>query len=282
MNDLFATFNQKISEDTGNATSSQVSQAGAVRSTSHNGRKTEKSGQVHALVSRFRALDDKKDMPTNVTSGPLFSASSPSASLQLSLANRLQERLGLNGSVECALTWKTLDMPAGVQICALRASVRRISGKEFSGAPSMNQTRGGGDMGNANLTRLEGHWRFEDEHEAQGREKPNGCSTETGVCDMLADADLQYGEECDGRTQGRFVAPQRHDASRSGVHGEIGFWEEADWIACGDGKARRTKPGISLLAHGIPNRMGRLRGFGNAIVPPLAAEFIKAVMEVAP
>jgi DNA (cytosine-5)-methyltransferase 1 len=33
------------------------------------------------------------------------------------------------------------------------------------------------------------------------------------------------------------------------------------------------------LAHGIPARVVRLRGYGNAIVPQCAASFIKAVMQ---
>jgi len=33
------------------------------------------------------------------------------------------------------------------------------------------------------------------------------------------------------------------------------------------------------LANGVSNRVGKLRGYGNAIVAPLAAEFIKASME---
>jgi DNA (cytosine-5)-methyltransferase 1 len=32
------------------------------------------------------------------------------------------------------------------------------------------------------------------------------------------------------------------------------------------------------LAHGVSNRVGRLRAYGNAIVAPLAAEVIKAFM----
>jgi len=36
------------------------------------------------------------------------------------------------------------------------------------------------------------------------------------------------------------------------------------------------------LSRGEPNRVGRLRAFGNAIVSPLAAEFIKAFMECEP
>lgn len=51
------------------------------------------------------------------------------------------------------------------------------------------------------------------------------------------------------------------------------------WIIGADGKARPVKPGIRLLAHGIPNRVGALRGFGNAIDPRPAAAFIRASIE---
>lgn len=57
---------------------------------------------------------------------------------------------------------------------------------------------------------------------------------------------------------------------------EAGFWSGSDWIECADGKARPVKPGIPLLAHGVSNRVGKLRGYGNAIVPQVAAQFIKA------
>ena len=39
---------------------------------------------------------------------------------------------------------------------------------------------------------------------------------------------------------------------------------------------------VPLLAQGVTNRIGLLRGYGNAIVPAVAAEFIKAVMECMP
>jgi DNA (cytosine-5)-methyltransferase 1 len=50
-------------------------------------------------------------------------------------------------------------------------------------------------------------------------------------------------------------------------------------VCCEDGKARRFEPGAFPLADGIPNRVGLLRGYGNAIVPQLAAEFIQAACE---
>ena len=48
-----------------------------------------------------------------------------------------------------------------------------------------------------------------------------------------------------------------------------------------DGKKRPipTEPALFPLANGIPNRVGLLRGAGNAIVPQVAAEVIKAYME---
>lgn len=60
-----------------------------------------------------------------------------------------------------------------------------------------------------------------------------------------------------------------------------GAWGECDWIAGADGKARRVEPSIRLLAHGVPARVGRLRAYGNAIVPQVAAEVIAAFMETA-
>lgn len=52
------------------------------------------------------------------------------------------------------------------------------------------------------------------------------------------------------------------------------------WLQCLDEKARRVEPGIFPLAHGVPGRVGLLRGYGNAIVPQLAAEFIRACCDV--
>ncbi|WP_241603153.1 DNA cytosine methyltransferase [Rosenbergiella nectarea] len=57
------------------------------------------------------------------------------------------------------------------------------------------------------------------------------------------------------------------------------FWSNSDWLGCRDGKFRAVESGTFPLANGIPARMGRLRGYGNAIVPQVAAEFIGAFME---
>lgn len=59
-----------------------------------------------------------------------------------------------------------------------------------------------------------------------------------------------------------------------------GFWRDADWLFCRDGKWRPVQPGTFPLVDGAPARVGRLRGYGNAIVAEVAASFIKATSEV--
>jgi DNA (cytosine-5)-methyltransferase 1 len=46
-----------------------------------------------------------------------------------------------------------------------------------------------------------------------------------------------------------------------------------------DGKVRRIKPGLRLVADGIPARVDKLRALGNAIDPRPAAAFIRAAMQ---
>lgn len=135
MIDQFSTSAPTMCADTSASTSSPGSAGGITPSTSPNG-EAAPSGPARVHVSRFRARDKEKAMPTNDTSGPLFTASSPSANLQRSLENRLRQRMGANGSPLFDLTWKHWDMPAGPPICALRASARRISGSDCGSWPT--------------------------------------------------------------------------------------------------------------------------------------------------
>jgi DNA (cytosine-5)-methyltransferase 1 len=56
-------------------------------------------------------------------------------------------------------------------------------------------------------------------------------------------------------------------------------WGDVDWLECTDGRRRPVEPGSFPLAHGAPARVGRLRAYGNAIVPQVAATFIASVMD---
>jgi DNA (cytosine-5)-methyltransferase 1 len=84
----------------------------------------------------------------------------------------------------------------------------------------------------------------------------------------------------------------------TGTPRTISEWTDPDWIYCRDEKYRPIKPGIEPLANGLPKGMGygsdpsepidadntqearvmRLKGYGNAIVPQVASQFISAFM----
>ena len=59
-----------------------------------------------------------------------------------------------------------------------------------------------------------------------------------------------------------------------------GHWRDVDWLYCQDGKRRPVEPGTFPLAHGITAKVGRLRAYGNAIVPQVAQTFIEAYMDL--
>ena len=99
----------------------------------------------------------------------------------------------------------------------------------------------------------------------------------------LANAELQPGCAQYEQKPGRWGdARTRHD-SKSGSDGEEcgpgavnGQWRNADWLLCRDGKWRPVESGTFPLAYGTPERVGRLRLYGNAIVAQVAAAFIEA------
>jgi DNA (cytosine-5)-methyltransferase 1 len=96
---------------------------------------------------------------------------------------------------------------------------------------------------------------------------------------------------------GRLVTEhdQTRRESKERYERQAGFWSDADWLPCRDGKARCVESGTFPLVARLPKGLGldgdpsapphdsearvmRLRGYGNAIVAPLAAAFIKAAM----
>ena len=57
-----------------------------------------------------------------------------------------------------------------------------------------------------------------------------------------------------------------------------GFWGNAEWYAGIDGSIRPIESGLEPLAYGVPARVVRLRGYGNAIVPQTAVVFLRALL----
>ncbi|WP_303763860.1 DNA cytosine methyltransferase [Sphingobium yanoikuyae] len=107
---------------------------------------------------------------------------------------------------------------------------------------------------------------------------------------------LQYQQQLGGdgsaprQTEGEAWKLERGRAGdrNSGAHGGLGHnWradapmlgrEPSDWLFCRDGKWRPVGPGTFPLAHEAPARVGRLRGYGNAIDAETLTQFYAALI----
>ncbi len=167
----------------------------------------------------------------------------------------------------------------------------------------------------ANAATAEVQPRFCEVQKGTGAESPNGLG-DSEFDGRLADPDgrhpgtegLQRGgqhglQQEDGGTGGVAYAFSRENNEEQqesntverrrrpdGIGGRsVDFWSTAEWFQCSDGKARRIPADESGMpepllfplvdAGTVRNRVGALRGSGNAIVPQVAAEFIAAHME---
>ena len=127
-----------------NVTSSQGSASGVTHSEAQGGKTTDQSGQDHVRANLSAAQVTERGWLTSGTSGLTGSTSSNSADLQRSLENRLRVKTASVGSTLYKLTWKERTTPSGLSISALRASVRRTSGKDFGSWPTPTTRDGKG------------------------------------------------------------------------------------------------------------------------------------------
>ncbi|HFQ9015804.1 TPA: DNA cytosine methyltransferase [Pseudomonas aeruginosa] len=115
-----------------------------------------------------------------------------------------------------------------------------------------------------------------------------------GGAERMADSDgghssserEQHGRQLGLHPEDRGHLRPNHRGARGEPSGRLertgavnGFWADADWIFCRDGKWRPVEPGTFPLAHGAPSRVGRLRAYGNAINAEAATQFIAAYLD---
>lgn len=115
------------------------------------------------------------------------------------------------------------------------------------------------------------------------------CSSESaGDANGMADS---FGIECTEQGNGRRDKEGARSSGGTNAHG--GEHESIEWIYCRDGKYRPIESGLKPLVDGVSRgmvhssdprntqeaRVMRLKGYGNAIVPQVAAEFISAFMD---
>lgn len=119
-----------------NAISSLALEDGASPCSLPDGPQTDLFGRALVPASHSAPQAKASPKPTNATSGPCSSISSASAALSMSLGNRLQARLGTDGSMEYRQTWKQKATPAGRPYWAHIPSTRPINDKGSTGWPS--------------------------------------------------------------------------------------------------------------------------------------------------
>lgn len=113
-----------------------------------------------------------------------------------------------------------------------------------------------------------------------GRLADAGCERDErrrGAGDLGCAAGAEQGKAWQRERRGDAACNSGADRGPGAVHGG---WSDADWLWCRDDRWRPVEPGTFPLADGIPARVVRLRGYGNAIVPQVAAAFVAAVMDV--
>ena len=89
---------------------------------------------------------------------------------------------------------------------------------------------------------------------------------------------------CEGRSQHSRLGTF-YDPTDGGKVSDTTFWDQFDIAECraidDSTQYRRIEPGLLPVVDGLPSRLrtGLIKGYGNAIVPQLAATFIRAFLE---
>jgi hypothetical protein len=276
-----------------NATSSRVSEAGPMLCDSQDGPTTDQSGPEAAPVSHSATQESVREPQMSDTCGLSLRGSLDTASLSMFLGSKLRQRLEGIGSPLYELTWKEWAMQSGPPICALRASARRTSDKDCGG---------GGYSGWTTASARD--WKDTAGMECEAvnpdgteRRRIDQLPRQAAQCGWVADAqrtrpspgistakgrherDAEELGNSSGRCAGRAEGESQHESMEPRLSPYNEVWRDADWLYGRDGRWRPVRSGTFPLGHGLPARVVRLRGYGNAIVPQVAQAFIEAFCE---
>jgi DNA (cytosine-5)-methyltransferase 1 len=209
------------------------------------------------------------------------------------LVSRLQRRLDMAGSTLFAETWKRRSTPLRRRYWEHTASGRRTSGSDCTYVPTPNTLdtidREGLRPSRIATNRKSGYLTEiiplsavptpqKHDERTRGNTEANSqselCSVATPSARDWKDTSgmSQTGVDPDGSIRSRLdQLPRQAQLADSGQTATGGTPATAS--------TRPIEPGIFPLAHGVANRVLKLRGYGDAINAEVAAEFIKTAAE---
>ena len=236
-------------EDSRSATSSPELASGLIPCASPDGLTINQSGPV-PVRARLSARQAKEmGLLTSGTFGPTSSTSSASADLSMSLANRLQAVTQTRFDLVQA-DLEGMEYAFGlVPFTSAGIGAPHIRERAYWVAESISEQRQkllpGLEKGNSE----EGGW---------PPAKPSGLCSAGG----MGDTNLTRLEGLGGNDSAAGWKGQTGPATPPGVHMRAlevnGFWRDADWLLCRDGKWRPVEPGTFPLVDGAAARLGRV------------------------
>jgi hypothetical protein len=244
--------NHPTSKDLPSVISSPESEDGAEHLSLQDGAQSDLFGQEAHRANLFQMqVVGRENRTPNDISGRSSSISLRSADLQQSLGSKLASAIRFGWLDDLQTDLETEDYAAAAVVLpsgGIGAPHKRE--RLFFVADSLSQG-------------LQGHGQSGQEQVSQERQRKERHSAEGG---------LRHSSVGDSKCFNDF--PCEYGAASC-------FWDNSTIIHCRDGKYRPipTEPALFPLANGLSNRVGILRGAGNAIVPQAAAEIIKAFME---
>ena len=127
-------------------------------------------------------------------------------------------------------------------------------------------------LGDTDYSGFQGH--AGDGNKSRGSSS-TGSIAATSVSGGLGDTDSN---RCNSRHQTTETLGQGCANDTAGW--TAGFWSDCEWLPFRDSKIRPVEPGSFPVVDGSPAVMGSIRAYGNAIVAPLAEEFIRSYLEI--